>query len=53
MKAGFEKYFLMKMRLGWTIPWLEYWGFRAIGLPLVEPIEVVAERLVEALPTKG
>ncbi len=52
MKAGFEKYFLMKMRLGWTIPWLEHWGFRAIGLPLVEPIEVVAERLVEALPTK-
>ncbi len=38
MKAGFEKYFLMKMRLGWTIPWFERWGFRAIGLPLVEPI---------------
>ena len=38
MKALFEKYFLTKMRLGWTIPWLEYWGFRAIGLPLVEPI---------------
>lgn len=52
MKAAFEKYFLMKMRLGWTIPWLEYWGFRAIGLPLVKPIEVVAEPLIEALPTK-
>jgi sulfide:quinone oxidoreductase len=38
MKAGFEKYFLTKMRLGWTIPWFERWGFRAIGLPLVEPI---------------
>jgi sulfide:quinone oxidoreductase len=39
MKSGFEKYFLTKMRLGWTIPWFERWGFRAIGLPLVEPIE--------------
>jgi sulfide:quinone oxidoreductase len=38
MKAGFEKYFLTKMSLGWTIPWFERWGFRAIGLPLVEPI---------------
>ncbi|WP_152591295.1 NAD(P)/FAD-dependent oxidoreductase [Nostoc sphaeroides] len=38
MKAGFEKYFLTKMRLGWTIPWFERWVFRAIGLPLVEPI---------------
>jgi sulfide:quinone oxidoreductase len=38
MKTGFEQYFLTKMRLGWTIPWFERWGFRAIGLPLVEPI---------------
>ena len=38
MKAGFEKYFLTKMRFGWTIPWFEKIGFRAIGLPLVEPI---------------
>jgi sulfide:quinone oxidoreductase len=39
MKAGFEKYFLLKMRMGWTIPWFERWGFRAIGLPLVELIQ--------------
>jgi len=38
IKAFFERYFLTKMRLGWTIPWFEYWGFRVIGLPLVEPI---------------
>ena len=38
IKAGFEKYFLTKMRFGWTIPWFEKLGFRAIGLPLVEPI---------------
>jgi len=45
MKAGFEKYFMTKMRLGWTIPWFERWGFRAIGLPLVEPIAPVPERV--------
>lgn len=39
LKSGFEKYFLTKMRWGWTIPWFERWGFRAIGLPLVEPIQ--------------
>ncbi len=38
LKLAFEKYFLIKMRLGWTIPWFERWGFRSIGLPLVEPI---------------
>ncbi|MFN9168681.1 MAG: sulfide:quinone reductase, partial [Pseudanabaena sp.] len=38
IKAGFEKYFLTKMHFGWTIPWFEKLGFRAIGLPLVEPI---------------
>ncbi|MCY7320728.1 MAG: sulfide:quinone reductase, partial [Phormidesmis sp. CAN_BIN36] len=42
MKAGFERYFLTKMRLGWTIPWFERWGFRAIGLPLVEPIALTS-----------
>lgn len=42
MKAGFETYFLTKMRLGWTIPRFERWGFRAIGLPLVEPIAAAA-----------
>jgi sulfide:quinone oxidoreductase len=43
MKAGFEKYFLTKMRFGWTIPWFEKLGFRAIGLPLVEPIIPIPE----------
>jgi sulfide:quinone oxidoreductase len=40
MKLGFEKYFLLKMRMGWTIPWFERWGFRAIGLPLVEMVQL-------------
>ena len=44
MKAGFERYFLTKMRLGWTIPWFERWGFRAIGLPLVEPLPLPVEQ---------
>ncbi|CAN1208675.1 Sulfide quinone reductase Sqr [Tumidithrix helvetica PCC 7403] len=47
IKLGFEKYFLTKMRLGWTIPWFERWGFRAIGLPLVEPVAVKARELLE------
>jgi sulfide:quinone oxidoreductase len=42
IKFAFDKYFLTKMRLGWTIPWFERWGFRAIGLPLVEPISTDA-----------
>lgn len=45
IKTGFETYFMTKMRLGWTIPWFERWAFRAIGLPLVEPITPSSERM--------
>lgn len=45
IKASFETYFMTKMRLGWTIPWFERWGFRAIGLPLVEPVAQNPERV--------
>lgn len=38
MKTSFEKYFLQKMRLGWTMPWFERWGLQMLGLPLVEPV---------------
>jgi len=51
MKAGFEHYFLTKMRLGWTIPWFERWGFRAIGLPLVEPLPLAVEENRPLTPT--
>jgi sulfide:quinone oxidoreductase len=51
MKAGFERYFLTKMRLGWTIPWFERWGFRAIGLPLVEPLPLPVEQNRPLTPT--
>ncbi|MBW4520627.1 MAG: FAD-dependent oxidoreductase [Scytolyngbya sp. HA4215-MV1] len=37
-KTAFEKYFMDKMRVGWTMPWFERAGLRAIGLPLVEPL---------------
>ncbi|UBF30642.1 FAD-dependent oxidoreductase (plasmid) [Kovacikia minuta CCNUW1] len=37
-KTAFEKYFMDKMRVGWTMPWFERIGLRAIGLPLVESI---------------
>jgi len=40
MKTAFEKYFMDKMRVGWTMPWFERWGLQAIGLPLVEPLPV-------------
>lgn len=43
MKTAFEKYFMDKMRVGWTIPWFERAGLRAIGLPLVEPIALSPE----------
>lgn len=39
-KSAFEKYFMNKMRVGWTMPWFERLGLRAIGLPLVEPLSV-------------
>ncbi|MBO3459619.1 NAD(P)/FAD-dependent oxidoreductase [Aetokthonos hydrillicola Thurmond2011] len=38
MKRGFEKYFIEKMRLGWTMPWLERWSLQMLGLPLVESV---------------
>lgn len=37
-KTAFEKYFMDKMRVGWSMPWFERVGLRAFGLPLVEPI---------------
>ncbi|MGC8711439.1 MAG: NAD(P)/FAD-dependent oxidoreductase [Leptodesmis sp.] len=43
MKTAFEKYFMAKMRVGWTMPWFERAGLRAIGLPLVEPIALSPE----------
>jgi sulfide:quinone oxidoreductase len=43
MKTAFQKYFMDKMRVGWTMPWFERAGLRAIGLPLVEPIALSPE----------
>jgi sulfide:quinone oxidoreductase len=53
MKAGFEKYFLTKMRFGWTIPWFEKLGFRAIGLPLVEPLLSNSNLELNYIPNKS
>jgi len=39
MKTAFEKYFLMKMRLGAAVPWFERLGLWGVGLSLVETIE--------------
>ncbi|NJL54844.1 MAG: NAD(P)/FAD-dependent oxidoreductase [Leptolyngbyaceae cyanobacterium RM2_2_4] len=38
MKTAFEKYFLMKMRLGTAVPWFERLGLRGVGISLVEPL---------------
>ncbi len=38
IKIAFEKFFLIKMRLGMSVPWFERWGLRVFGLSLVEPI---------------
>ncbi|MBG0742423.1 MAG: NAD(P)/FAD-dependent oxidoreductase [Cylindrospermopsis raciborskii KL1] len=38
MKTAFEKYFLLKMRLGTAVPWFEELALRGIGLSLVRPI---------------
>ena len=53
VKAIFEQYFMTKMRLGWTIPSVEYWCFRAIGLPLVEPLLSNPNLELNHIPNKG
>lgn len=38
-KAGFERYFLAKMRFGAAVPWFERLSLQGLGLSLVEPIQ--------------
>ncbi|WP_449419785.1 NAD(P)/FAD-dependent oxidoreductase [Phormidium nigroviride] len=41
-KAAFEKYFLIKMKLGWGLPWFEIWGLRILfGLSLLKNCDTV------------
>lgn len=52
IKAAFEKFFLMKMRLGMAVPWFERWVLKLLSLSLVEPItDKLAEDLKLELPT--
>jgi sulfide:quinone oxidoreductase len=45
-KAAFEKYFLLKMRLGWGLPWFEIWGLRILfGLSLLKNYDSVPEKI--------
>lgn len=37
-KTLFEQFFLLKMRLGLSVPWFERWGLKMLGLDLVEPL---------------
>lgn len=46
VKAAFEKYFLLKMKLGWGIPWFEVLGLRILfGLTLLKNCPMVKENL--------
>jgi sulfide:quinone oxidoreductase len=37
-KTLFEQFFLLKMRLGLSVPWFERWGLKILGLNLLKPI---------------
>lgn len=40
VKAAFERYFLLKMRRGLSVPWFEQWGLRLFfGISLVRPLQ--------------
>jgi NADH dehydrogenase, FAD-containing subunit len=44
-KAAFEKYFILKMKLGWGLPWFEIWGLRIFcGLSLLKNCDSVQEQ---------
>ncbi|MBD3560638.1 sulfide:quinone reductase, partial [Planktothrix sp. FACHB-1355] len=45
VKAAFEKYFLLKMKLGWGLPWFEILGLRILfGLSLLKNCDSVQEK---------
>ena len=44
-KAAFEKYFLIKMKLGWGLPWFEILGLRILfGLSLLKNCDSTPEK---------
>ncbi|MFN4195198.1 MAG: NAD(P)/FAD-dependent oxidoreductase [Thermosynechococcus sp.] len=50
VKAAFERYFLLKMRWGLSVPWFEQWGLRLFfGLSLVRSLQPTV--LPEPQPT--
>ncbi|MEA5574659.1 FAD/NAD(P)-binding oxidoreductase [Calothrix sp. UHCC 0171] len=54
IKVAFEKFFLIKMRLGMSVPWFERWGLRVLGLSLVEAIadEYISDSSLVAVSSK-
>lgn len=43
-KAAFEKYFLLKMKLGWGLPWFEILGLQILfGLSLLKNCDSISE----------
>ncbi|MFB2923684.1 MULTISPECIES: NAD(P)/FAD-dependent oxidoreductase [Aerosakkonema] len=48
VKAAFEKYFLLKMKLGWGLPWFEILGLRILfGLSLLKNCDSVPEKAID------
>ncbi len=40
VKAAFEQYFMVKMRLGLGLPWFESWSLKMMfGLSLLKPVQ--------------
>ncbi|HIK32791.1 MAG TPA: FAD-dependent oxidoreductase [Oscillatoriales cyanobacterium M59_W2019_021] len=53
IKMAFEKFFLMKMRWGMSVPWFERWGLQILGLSLVEPISEESIPEVQLVPVNS
>jgi sulfide:quinone oxidoreductase len=50
VKEGFERYFLMKMRLGMGVPWFEQWALRMLfGLSLLKPLPDKPDKIYQTI----
>ena len=51
VKAAFEEYFMLKMRLGVGVPWFEQLGLRTLfGLSLIKPLPLTQEKQIASAP---
>ncbi len=53
-KTAFEKYFMLKMKLGWGLPWFEIWALRILfGLSLLKNCDLVEEQAMISFPVES